>query len=120
MKDIKTKSTAKDIKVFDRAADVSTHVKNTFVKSKDTAEQTQEPGHDSPAEYATENVSDSAKSTAENAARNLKNPHKKAADNWDKAKQNLQEAKRQLPKQRKQAAEQAKPVFYSYRKIFYI
>lgn len=34
MKDIKTKSTAKDIKVFDRAADVSTHMKNTFVKSK--------------------------------------------------------------------------------------
>jgi len=105
---IKTREKIKDIKVFDRAVDVSTHMKNTFVKSKDTAEQTQEPGHNSPSEYATENISGSARNTAEQAAHHLKNPRKKAADNWDKAKQNLQEAKRQLPKERKRAAEQAK------------
>jgi len=105
---IKTREKVKDIKVFDRAADVSTHMKNTFVKSKDTAEQTQEPGHNSPSEYATDNISGSARNTAEHAAHHLKNPRKKAAENWDKAKQNLQEAKRQLPKERKQAAEQTK------------
>lgn len=108
MDKIKTREKVKDIKVFDRAADVSTHIKNTFVKSKDTAEQTQESGHNSPSEYATENISGGARNTAEQAAHHLKNPHKKATDNWDKAKQNLQEAKRQLPKERKQAAEQAK------------
>jgi len=108
MAKIKTREKVKDIKVFDRAADVSTHMKNTFVKSKDTAEQTQEPGHNSPSEYATDNISGGARNTAEQAAHHLKNPRKKAADNWDKAKQNLQEAKRQLPKERKQAAEQAK------------
>lgn len=108
MAKIKTREKVKDVKLFDRAADVSTHMKNTFVKSKDTAEQTQEPGHNSPSEYATENISGSAKNTAEQAAHHFNNPHKKAAGNWNKAKQNLQEAKRQLPKERKQAAEQAK------------
>jgi hypothetical protein len=33
---IKTRNTKKDIKVFDRAADVSTHMKNTLVKSSDS------------------------------------------------------------------------------------
>jgi len=105
---IKTREQVKDIKAFDRAADVGTHMKNTFVKSKDTAEQTQEPMSNSPSEYATDTVSGGARDTVEQTARHLKNPHKKVADNWDKAKQNLQEAKRQMPKQRKQAAEQAK------------
>lgn len=108
MSKIKLKETVKDIKVFDRAADVSTHMKNTFVKSKDAAEQTQDTGYHSPSEYATDNISSNAKSTAEQAARHFKNPHKKAAENWDKAKDHLQNAKRNLPKQRKQAAEQAK------------
>jgi len=105
---IKTREKVKDIKVFDRAADVGTHMKNTFVKSKDTAEQTQEPGHNSPSEYATDTVSGGARDTAEQTARHLKKPHKKAAENAHKAKEQFQNAKRQLPKQRKQAAEQAR------------
>ena len=93
--------------MFDRAADVSTHMKNTFVKSKDTAEQTQEPGHNSPSEYATDMVSGGIRDTAEQTARHLKNPHKKATENANKAKEQFQNAKRQLPKQRKQEAEKA-------------
>lgn len=50
--EIKTRDTVKDIKTFDRAADISIHMKNTFAKSKDTSEQTQEQGYDAPENYA--------------------------------------------------------------------
>jgi hypothetical protein len=102
--DIKTKNTVKDIKVFDRAADVGTHMKNAFVKSKDAvesadrgAEQTQDTGHNSPSEYASDNISGAAWDTAQRAANSLrKNPIKKASENINKAKDNMQEAKRQV------------------------
>lgn len=97
MSKIKIKETVKDIKVFDRAANASTHMKNTYVKSKESAEQTQEPGHNSPSEYATDNISGTAKSTAERAANGLrKNPVKKASENMNKTRQNFEEAKRHI------------------------
>lgn len=96
MAKIKTRDTVKDIKTFDRAADISTHMKNTLVKSKNTAEQTQEPGYDAHENYATDKSSDAARDTAEQAAHKLKNPGKKASENIDKAKQNFQDAKRNV------------------------
>lgn len=96
MAKIKTRDTVKHIKTFDRAADISTHMENTFVKSKDTAEQTQEPGYDAPENYATDKFSGAARDTAEQATHKLKNPVKKASENIDKAKQNFQDAKRHI------------------------
>ncbi len=96
MKDIKTKLTVKDIKTFDKAADITTHMKNAFVKSKDSAEQTQSHEHNSPGEYATDSVSSKARETTEQAFNHLKNPHKKAAENIDKTKQNFQNAKQHI------------------------
>jgi len=104
MADIKTRNTTKDIKVFDRATDVGTHMKNTLVKSKDAvssvdrqAEQTQDAGHNSPSEYATDKVSSGARTTAGKAAQGLKkNPVKKASENINKAKENFQDAKRHM------------------------
>jgi hypothetical protein len=117
--DIKTKKTVKDIKVFDRAADVSTHMKNAFVKSKEAVEsadrqagQTQDTGHNSPSEYASDKVLGGAKSTAERAADGLrKNPVKKASENIDKTKRNIQEVRRQadnIKKAVKPASDQPK------------
>ena len=58
-KEIKTKNTVKDIKVFDRTADVGTHMKNAVIKSKDAVEsadrqagQTQDTGYSSPSEWS--------------------------------------------------------------------
>ena len=96
MAKIKTRETVKDIKVFDRAADVSTHMKDAFIKSKDTAEQTQDSGYNNPENYATDHVTDNARGTAEQAANKLKNPHKKASENVNKAKRNFQDAKRHM------------------------
>jgi hypothetical protein len=102
--DIKTKNTVKDIKIFDRASDVGTHMKNAFVKSKDAvesadrgAERTQDTGQNSPSDYASDKVSGGAKDLSQRAANGLrKNPVKKASENIDKAKNNMQEVKRQV------------------------
>ena len=60
MSKIKLKETIKDIKVFDRATDISTHMKNDVIKSKETAEQTQErkPKHSYPSKFVADNVMD--------------------------------------------------------------
>ena len=94
---IKTRETVKDIKVFDRVANASAHMKNTFIRSKDSAEQTQEPVHDNPESYASEKVSASVKKATKDvsyvAADKLKNPYKKVAKNVEKTKDNLQKTK---------------------------
>jgi len=117
-KEIKTKTTVRDIKVFDRAADVSTHMKNALIKAKAAAESppsslhTPEADHRSPSEYATDTVSDRAKDIAQEAAHGAKNklshPYQKAKDNAAKAKEHFQDAKNQLPKRRAKSAEQSK------------
>ncbi|OPY60313.1 MAG: Murein DD-endopeptidase MepM [Pelotomaculum sp. PtaU1.Bin065] len=60
MKEIKTKSTVKDIKVLDKSLDVTRRAKNTFIRTKDQAEQTQEPEHDSYVAYAEDKAKESA------------------------------------------------------------
>ncbi|MDL2294867.1 peptidoglycan DD-metalloendopeptidase family protein [Ruminococcaceae bacterium OttesenSCG-928-D13] len=99
---IKGRDTVKDIKVFDRAAEVSTHMKKAAVKSKSAIEaadrqagQAQDAA--SPSEYAADRVSGGARDTAERAGTALrKNPVKKASENMNKARENAQEVKRQV------------------------
>ncbi|MDR1409063.1 MAG: hypothetical protein LBJ12_02080 [Oscillospiraceae bacterium] len=114
-KQIKTKTTVKDIKVIDKAANATAHMKNAFIRSKDAAlsadrqaEGTQQTTHDNPESYATDKMSSGAKSTIQEAAHRFKNPQKKVTDNVNKAKEQFQKARQQMPKARKQAAEQAK------------
>ncbi|MCL6458584.1 MAG: C40 family peptidase [Gorillibacterium sp.] len=52
MKEIKTKTTVKDIKALDKTVDVSRRAKNAFIRTKEQAEPTQQKGHDSFVEYA--------------------------------------------------------------------
>ncbi|MDR1185453.1 MAG: CHAP domain-containing protein [Coriobacteriales bacterium] len=104
MADIKTKTTVRDIKVFDRAADVGTHMKNASVKAKDTVQsadrqagQTQDAGSNSPSEYASECVTGATRNTAERAVGGIqKNPVKRASINMGRARENFGEARRQL------------------------
>ena len=104
MAKIKTRETKKDIKVFDRTASAGRHMKDAFVKSKETMEsadkqagQTQDAGYDSPSEYASDQITGGAKDTVDRAAQKLKkNPVKRASENVDKAKRNMREAKRQM------------------------
>ena len=111
-KGIKTREIIKDIKVLDKAADVSERSKNAFIKSKDSAEETQQSRHSSPSEYAADTYTDKTRAAAVGAAHGvknrLKNPHQKVQNNLEKAKNHFGDAKKQLPKERQRAAEQAK------------
>jgi hypothetical protein len=103
-KTIKTKSVVKDIKVFDRTADVGTHMRNVSVKAKDAAASTgglaekgEDTGSSSPSEYASERVSGVTGGAAQRTAGALRaSPVKKAAENMDKARGSIAEAKRQF------------------------
>lgn len=106
-KEIKTKTIVKDIKVLDKAANGTAHAKNAFIRSKQNAEGTQDPQHNSASEYASDHMTGGAKDISERASGRLY-PRKNITENINKAKKQFQKAKRNLPKQRKQAAKQAK------------
>lgn len=103
MAKIKTRDTVKDVKTFDRAANVASHMRNATVKSKESveaadrqAENTQDAGHSSPSGYAADKTTEGMKKTADGAVRVVKkNPVKKASENISKVKENVQEVKRQ-------------------------
>lgn len=107
LNEVKTKTTIKDIKVLDKAVSGTTHAKNAFIRSKDSAEETRNPQCHSASEYASDNISDKAKGATQSTANYFRNPHKKAVENVNKAKERFRESKQNLPKQRKRAAEQA-------------
>ena len=65
MKGIKTKETRKDIKLFDKKANVLRHVKRAAVRTKDVAANLIDDGKITPSEY----VEDQMKYTAEDATR---------------------------------------------------
>ena len=105
MSNKKTKNTVKDIKVLDRAASGTAHVKNTFIRSKESLKSTKDTDYHSPSEYASDNITSKTQDAAEKAVHHFGNPHKKATENINKAKEHFREARQNLPKQRKQEVE---------------
>lgn len=55
-KDIKTKSTVKDIKVLDKSAIVGEHIRNISAKTKESVEETNKEQCNSPNDYATSQI----------------------------------------------------------------
>jgi hypothetical protein len=53
---IKTRESIKDIKVLDKSSNIADKMKNAYIRTKDEAQQTQKSEHNSPSEYATDNV----------------------------------------------------------------
>ncbi|MDF1494547.1 CHAP domain-containing protein [Caproiciproducens sp. CPB-2] len=104
MAKIKTRDTMKDIKVFDRSANMGKHMKNAFVGSKNAvesadrqSEQTQDTEQHTPSEYASDNMTSGARNVAERTVRGLwKNPVKRASENMHKTQENFGGAKRQV------------------------
>ena len=78
MKDIKTKATVKDIKALDKSLDVTRRAKNTFIRTKEQAERTQRPEHDSYLAYAGDKVKDSAETVGNEAAHTIGRQGQKA------------------------------------------
>ena len=64
MKEIKTKSTLKDIRVLDKAADVSYRAKNAFIRTKEQVKESQRMDHGSCVEYAEDKIREGSKTVA--------------------------------------------------------
>jgi len=64
MKDIKTKITVKNVKSLVKNAELSKNMKDSFVRTKDKTEETQQSSHDTPHAYATDKASENAKKIA--------------------------------------------------------
>lgn len=77
MKEIKTKSTIKDIKVLDKTADVSCRAKNAYIRTKEQAEQTQRQEHDNVIEYAEDKIKDGTKTVTREAGNTVEHQGKK-------------------------------------------
>ena len=107
MKTIKTRNSVKNIKVLDKGVNLSKRMKDAAVRTKERAEETQNAQHATPAEYASENIQDTAQSAARDTAHYFSNPRQKARDNLNKAKGHFEEVKHNMPKERQRAAEQA-------------
>lgn len=78
MKEIKTKPAVKDIKVLDKAADVSSRAKNAYIRTREQTEQTQRPEHDSFVEYAGDKVKEGTKAVTREAGHAVERQGKKA------------------------------------------
>ena len=101
MNKIKLRETIKDIKALDKSKDISRHMKNEFIKSKEQTEGTQHSDQDTPHSYAADAVSEKARDTSNATAykaeqfgrKSLKktpNTIRKAKANAVKIKQKIQ------------------------------
>lgn len=82
-------------------------MKDTFVRTKERAEETQNPHHNSSADYASSNIQGTAQGAVRKTVQHFSNPRKKVHENLDRAKGHFQEVKRQMPKERQRTTEQA-------------
>jgi len=78
LKDIKTKTTVKDIKALDKSLDVTRRAKNAFIRTKDQAERTQRPEDDSYVAHAWDKVKDSAETVGNEAVHTIRRQGQKA------------------------------------------
>jgi len=115
MKTIKTRDRGgktRGIKVLDRSVAISQRMTDSAVKTKAAAEETQNSNYASPTDYAVGKVQDTARNTAQSAARHITprsvNPRQKIEDHMRRASDHFKEVKRQSPKERQRVADEAK------------
>lgn len=78
MADIKTKNTKKDIKIFDKASTVGDKMKDSYIRTKNNADNLADDGHNSPTEYAENNIRSAVEDVTKDTARGVKNTTKSA------------------------------------------
>ena len=85
MSKIKTRETVKNIKVLDKSAEVSRHMKDAFIRAKDTAENLSDDGQVSPSEYAEDKIKYAADDVAHDAGHAVSSGTKKAVNQGKEA-----------------------------------
>lgn len=76
MKDIKVKSSTKDIKMLDKADNLSKVVRNASIRTKDQIQNLSDDGQVTPDEYAEDKIKYMSQSAAEDSGRVVKNTTK--------------------------------------------
>lgn len=121
MKEIKTRDTVKDIRALDRAANVTGRMKNTYIRTKEQAEQAQQADTDSPIAYAEDRTTESAHNVARETGQKLHHQGKRLSEKRrrkirarhtqkDTPEPEQSEAKKEYPKlQRQESASPEAP-----------
>lgn len=94
MAKIKTRETVKDIKILDKSAEVSRHMKDAFVRAKDTAENLSDDGQVSPSEYAEDKIKYAVEDVAHDAGHTVSSGAKKAVNQGKEAYRQHREMKK--------------------------
>lgn len=90
MNNIKFHKSVKNIKTLDKSKDVSNHMKNAFIKTKEKFVENSQIDHDSPHAYATESVSTKVKDISSSTSYKIE---KLGRQSLKKAPETLREAK---------------------------
>lgn len=110
-KEIKTRHIYKDIKALDKTVTGVERVKRAYVRTKDSAEQTQVQNHDTPVEYAKDNVMYGADTAVHEAAHQVRKQGGKAVDYVKDRRENSKLGK--YGKEGHQATDVERPSFSS-------
>ena len=95
MSKIKTRDVVKDVKTFDRAANLSQRMKDGAAKTKETAEeQVQETRHESPTAYATDSMTDGGKIALHKARQMSRQPVRRVQKSSEELGRAARDAKR--------------------------
>ena len=84
MKNIKTKSTIKDIKALDKTVDVTRKAKNAYVRTREQAEHPQQVTSDNYTDYAGDKIKNSSETVIRKSGHNVKHQAKKAMQKLNK------------------------------------
>lgn len=85
MPEIKTRETVKDIKILDKASVAGERMKQSFIRSKDTAQNLMDDGQVSPSEYAEDKIKYAAEDVAYDTGHAIKKETDKAVDKGRRA-----------------------------------
>ena len=91
MKTIKTKAHVEGIKTLDRAADVTKHAKNTYIRTKETAEGTKKSHQSSPSEYAADSTDNAIQTVTQDVVTYTAEFPKRAYNSARRTKNKFQE-----------------------------
>lgn len=110
-KDIKIKTTTKDVKILDKSAVAVERMKQAYIRTKDRADHSLYAEENSPNEYASDRVSGSADSAAHEAVYQFDKQGRKGVkttrENVSKAKETLQKRRYAASQAQKETAHQA-------------
>ena len=115
-KEIKTRQVHKDIKALDKTVTGMERVKHAYVRTKDSAEQTQVQSYDTPEEYAQDKITHGADTAAHETVHQITKQGGRAIDRVKEKKQASDSVKQVKSgmKEGRQTTERERPSFSSH------